>query len=158
VYIYLDTETTGLSAARGDKIVELAIVDHNGKILIDTLVDPGIPIPYGASNIHGISDSMVKGQPKLSDLMPQILEIITDNDMVIYNSAYDAPFFPGGLRQCNSINCAMKEFSKQIGRTKWQKLSVAADHVGHTWTGNAHRALADTLACRRVWKWLLPNL
>ena len=38
--LFLDTETTGLSAAAGDRIVEVAIFDESGRALIDTLVDP----------------------------------------------------------------------------------------------------------------------
>jgi hypothetical protein len=39
--VYLGTETTGLSSARGDAIVEVAIVDGEGRVLIDTLLNPG---------------------------------------------------------------------------------------------------------------------
>src|SRR3982750_387678 len=53
-YVYLDTETTGLF---GDvRIVDVAIVDDAGEVLVDTLVDPGIPIPVETSRIHGIFD------------------------------------------------------------------------------------------------------
>ena len=37
---------------------------------------------------------------------------------------------------------------------RWHKLVNAAYDVGHTWTGNAHRALGDTLATRSVWRWM----
>ena len=40
MFVYLDTETTGLSASRGDKIVEISIIDDKGNVLIDTLVNP----------------------------------------------------------------------------------------------------------------------
>jgi len=43
--LFLDTETTGLSPAAGDAIVELAIVDSGGRIILNTLVDPGRTIP-----------------------------------------------------------------------------------------------------------------
>ena len=59
-YVYLDTETTGLSARAGARLVEVAIVDDSGTPLFDSLINPGIPIPWGASSIHGISDSMVR--------------------------------------------------------------------------------------------------
>lgn len=154
--VYLDTETTGLSPARGDTIVEVAIVDSNGQVLLDTLVDPGRPIPWHASNIHGITDDMVRGRPRLGQLMPRVLEIVASEQVVIYNAAFDAPFFPGGLQQARSVECAMKRFANVLGG-RWRKLDVAAEHVGHRWTGVAHRALADTLACRSVWDWLVSQ-
>ncbi|NDD11792.1 MAG: hypothetical protein EB072_03880 [Betaproteobacteria bacterium] len=54
--VFLDTETTGLSPSSGDKIVEIAIVDGSGRILLNSLVDPGRAIPWHATNVHGITD------------------------------------------------------------------------------------------------------
>lgn len=151
--VFLDTETTGLSPARGAAIVELAIVDAAGNVLIDSLVDPGKSIPADASRIHGITDDMVRGKPKLADLMPQVVEIISTDLVVIYNASFDSPFFPGRLRQSKGVRCAMTEFADVLGGP-WRKLDVAARHVGHRWTGAAHRALSDAQACRSVWLWL----
>lgn len=151
--VYLDTETTGFSPARGDAIVEIAIVDDAGRPLIDTLVDPGRDIPWQASRVHGINNDMVRGKPTLKHLMPRVLEVIADQEVVIYNANFDAPFFPGRLAQSRGVLCAMTEFAASLGGP-WRKLDVAAKHVEHQWTGNAHRALADALACRSVWLWL----
>ncbi len=151
--IFLDTETTGLSPSRGAAIVELAIVDAAGHVLIDSLIDPGKTIPVEASRIHGITDEMVRGKPKLADVMPQVLEIIRNDLVVIYNAGFDSPFFPGRLRQSQGVRCAMTEFANDLGGP-WRKLDVAARHVGHNWTGAAHRALSDAQACRSVWLWL----
>lgn len=152
--LYLDTETTGLSPRTGDTIVEVAIVDSEGRTVIDTLVNPGQSIPWRASQVHGINDSMVRGKPTLDQLMPRILQALTNQTVVIYNAPFDAPFFPGQLKEARSVECAMRRFTEALGGGKWRKLDVAAQHVGHTWTGTAHRALADTLACRSVWSWL----
>jgi DNA polymerase III epsilon subunit-like protein len=151
--IYLDTETTGFSPARGDAIVELAIVDAAGRTLIDTLIDPGRAIPWQSTQVHGITDAMVRGRPTLDQVMPRVLEIIAGELVVIYNANFDAPFFPGQLRQSQGVRCAMARFADALGG-RWRKLDVAARHVGHRWTGNAHRALADAQACRSVWDWL----
>lgn len=82
------------SPARGDAIVELAIVDSAGRALIDTLVDTGRPIPRLASEIHGITDSMVRGRPTLDEVMPAVIEALAVEDGVIYNPGFDAPFRP----------------------------------------------------------------
>ena len=65
--LYLDTETTGLSPSGGDTIVEIAIVNERGAILINTLVNPKRNIPWYASKVQGISDSMVRSMPTLED-------------------------------------------------------------------------------------------
>ncbi|GMU63074.1 MAG: hypothetical protein AMXMBFR34_48370 [Myxococcaceae bacterium] len=79
--------------------------------------------------------------------------IVVKEQVVIYNANFDAPFFPGRLQQSRGVLCAMTQFAAALGGT-WRKVDVAARHVGHRWTGEAHRALADALACRSVWIWL----
>ena len=157
MFVYLDTETTGLSAARGDTIVEISIIDHYGSVLLDTLVNPLRDIPYGASAVHGITSDMVSSSPTLDEILPEIDKAVKENDVVIYNSSYDVQFFPDKLSKARSIICAMKSYSSTIGSKRWIKLEEAAKHVGHKWQGEAHRALADTQACRSVWKWLLKK-
>lgn len=151
--LFLDTETTGLNPGAGDTIVEVAIVDHFGRTLLETLVNPRFPIPSQASVIHGISDQMVRTKPTLQQVLPRIRKIIAGEQVVIYNAKFDTPFFPDRLCQAKTISCAMRRFADALGGP-WRKLEVAARYVGHHWTGNAHRALADAHACRAVWLWL----
>lgn len=151
--LYLDTETTGFSPASGATIVEIAIVDEDGRALIDTLIDPRQAIPPGAQQVHGISNEMVRGKPTLQEVLPAVRDVVEGQEVVIYNAAFDTAFFPDRLGQARAVSCAMLRFADVLGG-KWRKLDVAASHVGHRWTGTAHRALADALACRTVWRWL----
>lgn len=149
--VFLDTETTGLF---GDvRIVEIAIVDHLGRPLVDTLVNPGIPIPWKASGVHGIYDADVAGHPTLSQLMPEVNAAVRDRRVVIYNAAYDQRLFPCGLREAEAVLCAMRRFKQlELARGRGNgTLSAAATWARHEWTGVAHRALADALAARTVW-------
>ena len=157
--LFLDTETTGLNPPR-DKLVELAMVDDDGRTVLNTLVNPGQPIG-DAKRIHGITDEMVQKAPTLRDLWPEIEAIITGNDVVIYNSDYDTQFFPKRLAQANSVSCCMVRFAGAYGdwnayhqSFRWKPLKVAMQFIDGDWTGNPHRALADALACRTVWNWL----
>jgi DNA polymerase III epsilon subunit-like protein len=129
-------------------------VSDDGRTLLDTLINPGRSIPWQASQIHGITHEMVRGKPSLSELMPRILNIVRGEVVVIYNAKFDVPFFPDRLSQASSIECAMIEFAKSLGGGRSRKLDFAAQHVGHRWTGAAHRALADAQACRSVWQWV----
>jgi DNA polymerase-3 subunit epsilon len=159
--LYLDTETTGLSPTMGAKVVEIAIVDDRGRPVLDTLVNPREPIPADASRIHGITDDMVRRAPTMRKLWPTIEELTEGEHVVIYNAAFDRAFFPNRLRHTGRLSCAMLSFAEVYGEVhatrggyKWQKLVTAADYVGHEFEGAAHRALADALACRAVWRWL----
>jgi len=158
--LYLDTETTGISA-QAHTIVEVAIVDDSGRPLLDTLVNPGRRIPGDAAAIHGITDAMVHDAPALAELWPQIQELVAGAHVVIYNADFDRKFFPDRLACASRISCAMLEFARHYGEKdpyrgtyRWKNLEFAACHVRYRWTGAKHRALADALACRSVWQWI----
>jgi DNA polymerase-3 subunit epsilon len=162
--LFLDTETTGLDPATGAELVEVALVDDDGAILLHTLVNPGHPIPAALTEIHGITDAMVATAPTANDVRQKVLQLVAGHHLVIYNAPFDAAFFPGINGQANAIQCCLRRFadewpdrtwSDERGGWKRQKLATAAAHVGHDWEGaGAHRALADALACRSVWHWL----
>ncbi|MFJ2193133.1 exonuclease domain-containing protein [Kitasatospora sp. NPDC087861] len=83
----LDCETTGLE---GDaRIVDLAVVTVGRETLLDSLVDPGVPIPADAERIHGIGDAMVAGAPPFGDLVERLGRAVAGRRVLIYNKAFD---------------------------------------------------------------------
>ncbi|MFF8919026.1 3'-5' exonuclease [Streptomyces sp. NPDC015032] len=87
-YAILDTETTGLTAT--SRIVEIAITTAAGEVLLNTLLNPGEPIPAEATAIHGITDAMVEeGAPTFSEILPRLTEALAGRRVVIYNREYD---------------------------------------------------------------------
>ena len=75
---FIDLETTGINPGT-DRIVEIAIV----KILTDgtrsikrKLVNPGMPIPKGSSDIHGITDEMVKDAPTFKQVAQELKQML----------------------------------------------------------------------------------
>lgn len=85
--VVLDTETTGLHD--GARIVEIAVLAVDGSVLLDSLVDPGVPIPAEATRIHGIADDMVKDAPTFSDLLVPLTTALHNRKVVIYNREFD---------------------------------------------------------------------
>ena len=85
--VILDSETAGLDD--DDQIVEIAIIDPLGNVLLDTLVKPLGPIPAAATAIHGITDEMVAEAHTFAQLLPRIEAIIEDRSVAIYNAAFD---------------------------------------------------------------------
>jgi DNA polymerase III subunit epsilon len=85
--IYLDTETTGLN--ENDEIIEIAIIDHNGSLKLNSLIRPTIQIPMSSTNINGISDPMVRQAPFWNSIWPQVNELLKNHIICTYNSEFD---------------------------------------------------------------------
>ena len=85
-WVILDTETTGLYDAQ---IVEIAVIDCTGQTLLDTLLEPTIPIPPETTAIHGITDAMVATAPTFPEVYLRIDAALRDHRVFIYNSAFD---------------------------------------------------------------------
>ncbi|EAB8175336.1 3'-5' exonuclease [Shigella sonnei] len=160
--VYLDTEGTGLDPAT-EAMLEIAIVDDAGAVLVNTLIAPpaGISSWPEAQRIHGITPTMTAGAPELAQLAPQIEAAVCGRDVVIYNAAFDTGFLGPLLDSARSVQCCMEawsehmnEWDSRFGRLRWHRLAAAADSIHFAWPGQKHRALADTLACRAVWQYL----
>ncbi|BCO32065.1 DNA polymerase III subunit epsilon [Thiohalobacter sp. COW1] len=163
--IFLDTETTGLGPDA--EIVEIAIVGASGHPLLDTLVRPMGRIPAEATAVHGITADETAGAPAWAEIHDRVVELLSDRPVVIYNASYDVRL----MQQTAALHgleipeidahCAMLRFAEHWGEWddyrgshRWKRLNFAAAQAGHVWTGEAHRALADALACRSVWEYL----
>jgi DNA polymerase III subunit epsilon len=91
---FIDLETTGTNPGR-DRIVEIAIV----KILTDgtktvkrKLINPEMPIPKGSSDVHGITDDMVREAPTFKQVAHEIKQMLDGCDFSGYNSnRFDIP-------------------------------------------------------------------
>lgn len=161
--VYLDAETTGFSAKKGD-MVELSIIHDDGRILFDRLLCPTKVSTWPeAQAIHGISPEDVKWEPVLADVKNDIIEAVKGMDVIIYNKAFDTKFLVGLLDGANSVQCCMLDYAEWFGTPskrsgynrsgyKWHKLIDAAENCGHVWDGKAHRAKADCEATRTVWR------
>lgn len=85
--VVLDTETTGLHDSA--RIVEIAVVGVDGTVLLNSLVNPGVPIPAEATRIHGITDAAVSTAPSFSDLLVPLTTALHSRKVVIYNRDFD---------------------------------------------------------------------
>ncbi len=159
--VYLDLETTGFNPQFED-ILEICIIDDDGKPLVNTLVDPvKRKVWPEAETIHHISPKMAAGGITLHKLRPQIIEALRGQNVVIYNAKFDSGFLVEELKVAKSVQCCMLRYaeymgqpSKKPGQWQWHKQIEAAEYIGYKFEGEAHRALADTLACRAIWLWL----
>lgn len=109
--VVLDTETTGLSIEAGHRIVEIGCVELKNRIptgnVFHQYLNPERDIPYHSFKIHGISEEFVQDKPLFSDIASAFLDFISDDVLVIHNTAFDIKFLNMELGRVNAeeISC-----------------------------------------------------
>ena len=101
-FVAFDLETTGLSS-RTDRIIEIgAVILKDGKEVdrFQTFVDPERPLDRKIVELTGITDEMLKGAPKIEEVLPKFLEFVGDRVLVAHNSDFDTGFIRG---ECNRL-------------------------------------------------------
>ncbi len=94
--IVLDTETTGLSAENGDRIIEIGCVELVGRKLTGNnkhfYLNPGRNSHEDALKVHGISNEFLKDKPKFSAVADELLDYLQDAEIIIHNAPFDVSF------------------------------------------------------------------
>jgi DNA polymerase-3 subunit epsilon len=94
--IFLDTETTGLSAEGGDRVIELGCVELvNRKLTGNNLhfyFNPGRDSHEDALKVHGISNEFLRDKPKFASVVEEILSYVEGAEIIIHNAAFDIGF------------------------------------------------------------------
>ena len=94
--IVLDTETTGLSAEAGDRIIELGCVELFARKLtgnnLHFYFNPGRDSHEDALRVHGISNEFLRDKPKFAELADEILAYLEGAEIIIHNAAFDVGF------------------------------------------------------------------
>lgn len=94
--IVLDTETTGLSAEGGDRIIEIGCVELIGRKLTGSTkhfyLNPGRDSHEDALKVHGISNDFLKDKPRFSAVVDELLDYLQDAEVIIHNAPFDVSF------------------------------------------------------------------
>ena len=173
-FAILDTETTGLSPARGARLCELAILFvKDGKTVdkFETLIDPGVPIEWGAQRVHGISDDMVAGKPAFRDIAEEVGGILKGKVIVCHNMPFDRSFMRAEFEIAGVPMPRMPEIcTLKLARRHFHFRKNGLGHIvdveldaeykkkkGLTVVGS-HRALHDVRMLKGVFEYLLEKL
>ena len=94
--IVLDTETTGLSAENGDRIIEIGCVELlNRKLTGNNLhhyLNPERDSHEDALKVHGISNEFLRDKPKFGQIADALLDYLRDAELIIHNAPFDISF------------------------------------------------------------------
>ncbi len=171
--LYLDTETTGVDTEKAD-ICEVAflLTTYEGfirqpqrDVLLQELILPPNPVPPEASAIHHITNEMLSGKPSISDLSGKIAELVGKADII---SAHNTPFDLAILKRqlpeiFGNIDKGMILDSLRLSRHIWPSIpSHSLQALRYRFnldaaTGDAHRAMFDTVLVRSLIEYVLAN-
>lgn len=94
--IVLDTETTGLEANLGHRIIEIAAIEVAGRQVTDNhfhhYINPEREIDAGAAQVHGITEEMLQDKPKFADIAQEFLDFVSGAELIIHNAPFDVGF------------------------------------------------------------------
>ncbi len=131
--IVLDTETTGLSPARGDRIVEIGCVELIHHLptgnTYHVYLNPERDMPEEAFNIHGLSGEFLSSKPLFSEAADEFLDFISDATLIIHNAPFDLGFLNQELKTTNrpGIDTARVIDTLAMARKKFAGASSSLD-------------------------------
>ncbi|MBR3532767.1 MAG: topoisomerase DNA-binding C4 zinc finger domain-containing protein [Clostridiales bacterium] len=158
-YVLFDIETTGLSPET-DAVIELSALRVRGGEVAEefsSLVNPGVHIPYFASEINGITDDMVKDAPRMKQVLKSFTDFAADDVLVGHNiRRFDLPFIQRDMQNF---------FGKPLANDYVDTLVVAKRYLPdlesrsleslsyyyHVSYAGAHRALADCYINKKIY-------
>lgn len=165
-YVIFDLETTGVSCNM-DRVVEISAVKVEGGAVtkeFTTLVNPGMPIPYAASMVNGITDDMVKDSPSFEAAFGDFLDFAGDAVLVGHNiHSFDLKFLNRdagrfwGKKVGNDYIDTLMMARLSLPQLSHHRLVDLAEYYGIS-TEGAHRALNDCLMNQKVFEKLGEEL
>ncbi len=153
-FAFVDVETTGIDASKCAVVEVAAQIVEAGQVTasFESLVNPFCAIPPFVTAIHGIDDSMVWGQPRLRDLVPQLLDLCRGAVIVAHNAAFDRRFLP--FLAAHPSACSWRLASLVVPEAPNHKNQTLGEFFGVRDPGllgrRSHRALADVIVTRHV--------
>ena len=117
--IVFDTETTGLSPAGGDRIVEIGCIEMVGRIEtgrhFHCYFNPDRTMPSEAEAVHGLSAIFLSDKPRFADKVDELLEFIGDSPLVAHNAGFDFGFLNHELNNCRRPPVCMTRMVDTLG-------------------------------------------
>ncbi len=167
-YTVFDTETTGLLPHK-DAVVQIGAVRVLGGRLVpgevlDTLVDPGRPIPAAASAVHHVTNAMVAGAPPIATAGRRLHDLAQGSVIVAHNAPFDMAFLRRdaaamGVAWDHPILDTVLLSAVVFGAEQTHTLDALCDRLDITIPAeHRHTALGDAIATAKALLGMLPML
>jgi len=161
--IFIDTETTGISARKGHRIIELAAVEAiDGKLTgkaFHTYLNPQRSIDPEAQQVHGISAAALVGKPAFADIANRFVAFVKGSECLMHNASFDSAFIDAELERAGYAHC-LAHLGKvtctlKLSRKRFPGESASLDaliaRAGLTVQRKKHSALEDATLLASVY-------
>ncbi len=152
-FAVVDVETTGMRAGGGDRITEIAVVVvHGGRreVVVDSLVNPGRPIPPAICAITNITNAMVRDAPTFAEVVDQVVAALAGRVFVAHNARFDWGFVSAEVRRARDLAldgpqlCTVRLARRLVRGVRSCGLDNLTQHFGFD-NPARHRAAGDAL-------------
>jgi DNA polymerase-3 subunit epsilon len=157
-FAVVDVETTGMRATGPDRVTDLAVVVVQGarrEVVFESLVNPGVPIPYRIQSLTGITDEMVRAAPTFEQLADQVLQALAGRVFVAHNARFDWGFVSAEVRRARALGlagprlCTVRLARRLLPALESRSLDSLSLYFGLE-NRARHRAAGDALATAEV--------
>ena len=152
--IVLDTETTGLNAKLGDRVIEIGCLELLNRRPTGNhfhrYLNPERASDEGAVKVHGISDEFLLDKPRFREIAAEFIEYIRDAELIIHNAPFDVEFLeqelalaklPPLAQHCGDITDTLK-LAKELHPGKKNSLDALCERYS---VNNTRRTLHGAL-------------
>jgi DNA polymerase-3 subunit epsilon len=153
--IILDTETTGLSWERGNRVVEIGCVEYierrpSGRTF-HVYLKPDCDFEQGAQEVTGLTLEFLADKPEFAQVADEFIEFIDGAELIIHNAAFDVGFLDNELRRlgpqygCLADRCGVEDtllMARQRFPGQRNSLDALCKRLG---VDNSHRQLHGAL-------------
>lgn len=152
--IVLDTETTGLNARSGDRIIEIGCVEMVNRRLTGNnfhfYINPERDSDPGALAVHGLTTEFLSDKPKFAEIADALCEFVRDAEIIIHNAPFDVGFLDAELERLGKPKFGAQVLriidtlvqAKELYPGKRNSLDALCERYG---ISNAHRTLHGAL-------------
>lgn len=159
-FVCIDCETTGLDPLK-DQVIEVAVMCFDASTeygQMESLIDPECEIPESSIAIHHITAEMVRGKPRIAEVLPQVLELIGKHIIIGHGIQFDIDLLaiaaekygiPCTIRQNRSLDTL--RMARLYGESPINSLEHLRKHFNIPLEG-AHRAMSDVIVNKEVFK------
>jgi DNA polymerase III subunit epsilon len=157
--IVLDTETTGLNAKFGDRVIEIGCIELLSRNVSDRhfhrYLNPEREIDEGAAKVHGLTLEFLADKPRFADIAREFVDYIDGAELIIHNAPFDVEFLDqelalAGLKKLADYAAGIVDtlpMARELHPGKRNGLDALCERYA---VNNAHRTLHGALLDARL--------